>query len=175
MFDNLGKDTLKLTHWLAIMRYIIGNFLQRHGSPRYCCSFCSPVPEVYATGFLGFTERDSLSSTPDCLVWLYTPGSHFPWLVCYICALFSLCLCRLLFPCPLVMRVPMRWCSCYAACFIYIVCYRYRPVSVNEVNPRSFVWGTAQCFCIRASFGCIEKPYCVFLRLPPKSFIPAWQ
>jgi hypothetical protein len=29
-----------------------------HGSPRYCCSFCSPAPEIYITGLLGVTELD---------------------------------------------------------------------------------------------------------------------
>jgi hypothetical protein len=127
--------------------------------------------EVYVTDFLGFTEWDSLSSTPDCLVWLYTPGSHFPWLVCYICALCSLCLCRLLFLCPLVLCVPMRWCSCYAACYIYILCITGIVPWCYPHLPSPFCLGTAQCFCICVCYGCMKNPYCVFLRLSPKSFI----
>jgi hypothetical protein len=133
--------------------------------PRYCCSFCLPVPEVYVTGFLGFTERDSLLSTPACLVWLHTPGSHFPWLVCYICALCSLC--QLLFPCPLVVWVPTRWCSGNTACFINcVLCLSARVV--QQGLPSLFCLGTAQCFCIRVCFVYInKKPYCVFLCLSP--------
>ena len=55
--------------------------------PQYCCLFHSTAPEVYVTGLLGVTELDSLPPTPDCLVSLCTPGSHSPWLVSYICAL----------------------------------------------------------------------------------------
>ena len=63
-----------------LMQLVKGGYC--HGSPRYCCSFRSPAPEVYVTGLLGFTELDSLPPTLDCLGSLRTTGSHSPCLVC---------------------------------------------------------------------------------------------
>ena len=99
-----------------------------------------PCPGVSSDGA-------TVSSDPSCLSLQYLCCSSL-WEGLYkyiglkfdICALCSLSLCRLLFPCPLVMWVPMHWCSCYAVCYIYIVYYGYRPVSFNGVYPCSFVW-----------------------------------
>ena len=74
----------------------------------------------------------------------------------------------------------VRW-SCEYLCVgaaiilhdLYTVYYGYCPVSFNKVYPRSFIWCFVYVCCMRVCFGCIKNPYCVFLRLSPKFFIPA--
>ena len=56
------------------------------------------------------------------------------------------------------------WCEylCVGAavmlCAIYIVCYGYCPVSVNEVYPRSFVWVQHSVFVYVFVLGVLKSP-----------------
>lgn len=82
----------------------------------------------------------SLPPTLVCLVWLRTPGSHFPWLVCYNCALCS--------PLSLSVIVPMSVgrVSCFSFCAACLVHERVSSCVVLRGLPSLFSMGTSQCF-----------------------------
>jgi hypothetical protein len=51
----------------------------------------------------------------------------------------------------------MRWCSCYATCYIYCVLWVSSRVGQQDL-PSLFCLGTAQCFCKHVCFRCIPAP-----------------
>ena len=104
-----------------------------HGSLRYSCSFCPPVLEVDVTSLLGFTELDSLSSTPITHTWF-----PFPLIsMLYMCLLFSIVLVGY---CSHVRWLCDYLCVVSASVPCIFVHYGSRPVSFYDVYPHSFVW-----------------------------------
>ena len=138
------------------LRCILEMFLHIDWSP----PVVSQIPPVLL--LILFTSSGGRRSRPSRLHWTalnLVPIPH--WLCLYKCAFcFPPLGCWLLFPCPLVVWVPMR---CLSLCCVY---YGSRPVSFYEVYPRSFVWVHTSVLytCL---LRCIKNPDDVFLRLSP--------